>query len=79
MEPNWIDVVKIAGVPTAFVGAILWAIVRAGRWLGEHVLQPLVAKHLEVMDSMTRTSESVADAQKSIGETLKKLAERNES
>jgi len=53
----WLDVVKTLGMPTAFLGIVIYMIWAAGKWTSAEVVMPLVKRQMEFIDTATKTLE----------------------
>lgn len=55
---GWIERI---GLPTAALLAIGWLVVRFARWCGEHVVRPVVAKHVAFVDAVSQATTAQAE------------------
>lgn len=70
------------GLPTFLLLALLYILIRVIRWTGEHVVLPVVTKHIETMDvisesigKLTESQQKQAEAADRLSRTQNQLAE----
>ena len=62
-KAHWIvGAVKTVGVPTVFLGILLYMIYSSGRWAGIEVVVPLFKKQTEFIDRTAAVVEEIRDA-----------------
>ena len=62
-KAHWIvGAVKTVGVPTVFLGILLYMIYASGRWAGIEVVVPLYKKQTEFIDRTATVVEEIRDA-----------------
>jgi len=62
-KTHWIvGAVKTVGVPTVFLGILLYMIYASGRWAGIEVVVPLFKKQTEFIDRTAAVVEEIRDA-----------------
>jgi hypothetical protein len=57
---DWVQVAQTFGLPVVLLLLLLLALWRVLRWTGDNVVKPLVAKHLEFMDSAMKAMGTLA-------------------
>lgn len=83
---QWLALAREFGVPIAILGPItvalmwfvvkmLWLIYKAGCWVGVEFLTPIKERHLEFLDGMQKTQESLAITQNKQALSAAALAE----
>lgn len=58
------------GLPTAFLAAGLYLIVRLAKWMGPNLMIPLRDAHLSMVENLGQTQNRLADGQEQLGRTL---------
>ena len=62
-KTHWIvGAVKTVGVPTVFLGILLYMIYSSGRWAGVEVVMPMFKKQAEFIDRTATVVEEIKDA-----------------
>ena len=62
-KPHWIvGAVKTVGVPTVFLGILLYMIYSSGSWAGTEVVIPIFKKQTEFIDRTAAVVEEIRDA-----------------
>ena len=71
VEKNpWVEAVKTLGLPTVFLGVVVYMIWSAGSWAGETVVVPLFKKQMEFIDQASHMTEEMNTTTKIINKTL---------
>jgi hypothetical protein len=66
----WVESVKALGLPTVFLGVVVYMIWTAGSWAGETVIVPLFEKQMKFIDRASEMTEEMNSTTKIINKTL---------
>lgn len=76
--PLWgVDAVKTLGLPTIFLGVLIWMIWSAGTWAGTNILLPLYQKQSQFIDAASTMTTKMALTTDEISRTLKAHGEHS--
>lgn len=67
---DWVDVAMQNGIVGFFLMLIAFGVWKAGSWLGQNAIKPLVAKHITTLDSVCKTQEQQAVTMQKIGDRV---------
>ncbi len=71
VEKNaWVEATKTLGLPTVFLGVIVYMIWIAGSWAGESVVMPLFEKQMKFIDKAAEMTEEMNSTTQIINKTL---------
>lgn len=74
----WIlDAIKGLGLPTVFLGVVLYMIWVAGSWAGAEVVMPLFKKQMAFIDKASEITENMSKAISKIEQTLEDHSDDN--
>ena len=66
----WAEIVKSLGVPTVFLGVLIYMIWGAGTWLGTTVVVPMYSKQVAMIDEVSNLVRTMEDNIEGINRTL---------
>lgn len=66
----WMDAVKSLGLPTVFLGVILYMLWSAGTWAGTEVVYPLFEHQSKVIDDAGKMIQTMDSSMNEINQTL---------
>jgi hypothetical protein len=74
MEPAEIlALLRDFGLPTAMLVALIWLLVKAGRWVGTHVFLPMVEAHVNFLATIQKSVEEHTAGLKRLNDSSEQL------
>lgn len=68
--PWYIDFIKTQGIPTAFLGGVVFMLWTAGSWAGTNVIYPLFEKQTKFLDTLEDVVKNMDASIEKINDTL---------
>lgn len=68
--PWYIDFIKTQGIPTAFLGGVVFMIWTAGTWAGTNIIYPLFEKQTKFLDTLEGAVKNMDTSIEKINDTL---------
>ena len=69
-QPWWLDAVKSLGLPTVFLGVLLYMLYQAGIWTATEVVYPLFKQQSEFISSANDVMDSIEGTTNEIAKTI---------
>lgn len=66
---EWLSIAQSLGVPVMCLVALAFAVWKALIWTAREVLKPLAAKHMDFVDRVARSVDTMTVAMKDLGES----------
>lgn len=78
MRYAWVpDLIRSVGVPTAILGALMWAMYQVAIWLGDHVALPIINQNIQTMQTIDQSQKEITSTLQALQKDLGRFPEKN--